>query len=196
MATAQDYLNAEMKGVAGLLAELLTGVDDTGAPSLYALAGGGGSGRSAIVSVTRPNDSTAYTAGDVVGAAAAALVFPNMGPAGGEIMLTSATLEIDVTAIPSGMTTFTLRLYSVTPPSAYADNAAWDLGSGDLASYLGHIALGAPADLGSTLRIAADGINKQVKLAGTSLFAYLCSDGGYTPSALAVKVIGLHAVAL
>jgi len=207
-----DYLGlaGDAKPTAGILAGTQFYETDTGATYIYTgsawvlkvgsgsggIVGGGGAGYSVVVTLTRPNNSTPYTAGDVVGAAAAALTFPNMGPAGGEIMITSATLEIDVAAVPSGMTGFTLRLYNITPPSALADNAVWDLPSGDRASYLGHINLGTPADLGSTLRISADGINKQVKLAGTSLFAYLCTDGGYTPTANAVKVISVHAVAL
>jgi len=38
------------------------------------------------------------------------------------------------------------------------------------------------------------GINKQLKLATTPLFAYLVTIGAYTPSALGVKVITLHAI--
>lgn len=161
-----------------------------------AVPAGVGAGYSATVSVTRPNDTTAYGAGDVVGAAAAALTFPSMGPSAGQVMITSATLEIDVAAVISGQTSYTLQLYSVTPPSALADNAVWDLPAGDRGSYLGSINLGTPIDLGSTLYIEANGINKQVKLAGTSLFAYLTTVGAYTPSALMVHVINLFAVAL
>lgn len=211
---SSDYigLSGDVKPTTGVNPGIQFYETDTGATYIYtgsawvvktgSGAGGGvggaagGSGFSAVVSLTRSNDAAPYLAGDVVGATAAALTFPNMGPAGGEIMLTSTTFEIDVNAVPSGMTSFTLRLYSVTPPSAYADNAVWDLPAGDRASYLGHLALGTPVDLGSTLRIAVDGINKQVRLAGTSLFAYLVTDGPYTPAALVVKSIGLHAVAL
>lgn len=216
---SQDYigLSSDTKPTAGMAPGIQFYETDTGATYIYTGSawvlkpiGAGGtqtiagtvtvapSGYGATVTVTRPNDTTPYTAGDVVGAAAAALTFPNMGPAGGEIMLTSTTLEVDVAAIPSGMTSFTLRLYSATPPSAYADNAVWDLPAGDRASYLGHINLGTPVDLGSTLRVAVDGINKQLKLAAasTSLYGYLISDSGFTPSASTVKLIGLHAVAL
>lgn len=154
---------------------------------------------SVAVSLTRTNDTNAYNAGDVIGAATgstAALEFANIGPNGGEIMLTTAELEIDVTAIPSGMTSFRLYLYSVTPPSALGDNAAWDLPSGDRASFLGYVDLGTPVDLGSTLYVQTTQINKHVKLASASLFAYLVTIGGYTPSAQAVKKITLHAAAL
>lgn len=156
-------------------------------------------GYAAAVSLTRTNDTNAYTANDVIGAATgstAALTFPSMGPSGGQIMITSAALEIDVNAIPSGMTSFRIYLYNVTPPSALGDNAAWDLPSGDRASYLGYVDLGTPVDLGSTLYVETYNINKQLTLAGTSLFGYLVTAGAYTPSASAVKVITLHSIAL
>lgn len=151
---------------------------------------------SAPVSFIRPNDTTAYLAGDVVGPTAAALAFPNMGPSGGEIMITSAALEIDIAAVPSGMTSFDLYLYNVTPPSALADNAPFDLPSGDRASFLGKFSLGTPVDLGSTLYVELTGINKQVKLAGTGLFAYLVSIAGWTPAAVTVGKITLHSMAM
>lgn len=152
---------------------------------------------SVAASLTRTADTNAYTANDVIGAATgstAALTFANMGPSGAVIMITCAQLEIDVSAAPSGMTSFRLHLYNVTPPSALGDNAAWDLPSGDRASYLGYIELGAPVDLGSTLYVESLGINKQIKLSGTSLFGYLVTIGAYTPSSAAVKKITLHAV--
>lgn len=158
-------------------------------------AGGTGFAFSAGVSFTRPANTNTYGVGDVVGATAAALTFPLMGPSAGHIMITSASLEIDVAAVPSGMTSFRLHLYDVTPPSAYADEATWDLPSGDRASYLGYIDLGTPVDVGSTLYVEVNAINKQVKLAGTSLFGYLVTNGTYAASSAAVKKITLHSVA-
>ena len=153
-------------------------------------------GYKAAVSITRPANTTAYTAGDALGAAAAAITFPSMGPsAGGEVMITSASLEADVTSIPAGMTYFTLYLYNVTPPSAYADNAAWDLPSGDRASFLGSINLQTPVDLGSTLYIEVNGINKQITLASGSLFGYLVTAAGFTPAGNSeVYKVTLHTV--
>lgn len=137
--------------------------------------------RSAVVT-TRPANTTAYTAGDVVGGV---ITFTNIGPSGGHIMLTSVDLRYDVAAIPSGMTSFRLQLYTATPPSALADNAAWDLPSGDRDAYIGFIDLGSPVDVGSTLFVQLDGLNKQVKLATgeTSLYAYQVTLAGYTPAA-------------
>ena len=155
------------------------------------------SGYSASVNITRPADTTAYTAGDVVGAATAALSFANIGPtAVGQILITSVQLEIDVTAVPSGMTSFRLHLYNVTPPSAYADNAVWDLASGDRASYLGYVDLGSPVDLGSTLYVRNDGVNAQFTPLSTSIFGYLVTNGAFTPAASTVMKITLHSAAL
>jgi hypothetical protein len=154
-----------------------------------------GSGYSARVSLTRPSNTNTYGANDVVGALAAALTFPDMGPSGGRIRIIESSLEIDVTAIPSGMTSFRLYLYGVTPPSALADEATFDLPAGDRASFLGYIDLGSPADLGSTLYVQTEQA-KNIKLAGTSLFGYLVTNGSYAASSAAVKVITLHAIAL
>lgn len=154
------------------------------------------------VTITRPNDTNIYAAKDAIGSATAAggavLTFANIGRIG-EMLITSVAIEIDVTAIPAGMTSFDLHLYSVTPPSDLGDNGAWDLAVADRASYLGKIILGTPVDEVSTLYVeqhSNPGVNlpKQVTLASTSLFAYLVTVGGYTPTALAVKKITLHAI--
>lgn len=160
-------------------------------------------GFSSAVTLTRTNDANAYTAGDVVGAsvgATAAINFTNIGPSGGEVTLTSASLEIDIAAVPSGMTTFRLYLYNVTPPSAFVDNAAWTgITAADRASFLGYVDLGTPVAVGTsaaTLYVQSDNINKQIKLAGTGLFAYLVTNGGYTPVGLTTHPITLHFMAL
>lgn len=160
-----------------------------------------GSAFDVAVSVTRTNDTNAYNANDVIGAATgatAALTFADMGPNAGSIMLTTAELEIDATGLISGEASYRLYLYNVTPPSALGDNAAWDLSSsnGDRASFLGYVDLGTPVDLGNTLYVQTTQINKQVKLASSSLFAYLVTIGAYTPTASRVHKITLHAVAL
>lgn len=154
-----------------------------------------GAGYTSQSSITRPADTTAYTAGDVVGATAAAIEFANAGPAAGHIIITDADLRIDVAGVPSGMATFRLHLYNATPPSALADNAAWDLPAGDRAAYLGYIDLGAPVDVGSTLFVSIGAINKKLKMgATTSLFGYLVTAGGYTPTSAAVKSVRLNSV--
>ena len=150
-------------------------------------------------SFPRTADANAYSANDVVGAATgitAALTFAGIGPAvGGEVIITTAQLEIDVASVPSGMTSFRLYLYSGAPPSALGDNAAWDLPAGDRNSFLGYVDLGTPVDLGSTLYVETLQINKQLTVpSGGAVRAYLVTIGGYTPGSGDVFRINLHGV--
>lgn len=172
--------------------ELSTDVQDFGDGAQYIR----GLAYHAQTSFTRPNDSTAYAALDVVGATAAALEFTNIGPANGHILITDIDLRVDVASVPSGMAAFRLHLYNATPGSALADNAAFDIPSGDRASYLGYIDLPVPVDMGATLfSQPAPQVPKKVKMGvTTSLFGYLQTIAGYTPTTQAVKAIRLNAV--
>lgn len=157
---------------------------------------------SAVVTLTRTADTNSYTANDVVGAATgstAALTFANMGPPntidGGRVMITSVAMEIDSTAVISGQTSYRLYLYNVTPASAFGDNVAFDLlSAADRAAFLGYVDLGTPVDIGSTLYVETNGVNKQIKLAGTNLFAYLVTIGAYQPASATVHVITIHTI--
>jgi hypothetical protein len=152
---------------------------------------------SASVTLTRTADTNVYLANDVVGAATgstAALEFLSIGTSGERIMITSVSLEIDASSVISGEASYRLYLYNVTPPSALGDNTAWDLPSGDRASFLGYVDLGTPVDLGSTLWVETNNVNKQIKLSTDELDAYLVTTGGYTPTSGRVYKITLHAV--
>lgn len=141
------------------------------------------SGGSVQLTITRPANATAYTAGDCIGAAAAALTFATGMTSGQRVMIAGVDFEYDVAALPAGMTTCRLYLYSVTPPSAFADNGAWDLPSGDRASFLGYVDLGQLVDLGSTLFVQTDNVNKAIQLSGSAnVFAYLVTNAGFTPA--------------
>jgi hypothetical protein len=178
-----------------------------GAPSASAVMAVQGFGFTSSVSVTRPSNTTAYTAGDCVGiadsgtpanAGSAILAFLLAGPAGGEIYLTDVDLRIHLSAVPSGMTTFRLHLYDAAP-DAILDNAAWDLSSsGDRGKYLGYVDLVQPADLGSTLYSQNPAINKRLKLAAasTTLYGVLQTTGAYTPASGTVYVPALKTVAV
>jgi hypothetical protein len=144
------------------------------------------------VTITRPSNTTAYTAGDVIGVAdgvtpanagSAIITLPSIGPSGGFVLLQSVRLMIGNTSVPAGMAGFRLHLYTASP-TAIADNAAFDLVSGDVASYAGYIDLPTPQDLGSTLLTQTDYPGTLVKLAAgsTSLFAELETRGAYTPA--------------
>jgi len=156
-------------------------------------------GYASAVQVTRTADTNAYLANDVLGSSVAAggavIQFNGLAPSGGgDIRIMSATFERDAAALISGETTYTLHLYNVTPPSNLGDNAPFDLSAGDRNAYLGFINLGTPVDLGSTLFVAADNINKQVTALSANLFGYLVTVGPYTPASGAIHRIGLHAV--
>lgn len=153
-------------------------------------------GHAAAVTITRPADTTAYTAGDAIGdtAGSAILVFNNLGKSsGGEVVITSVELEADVGALPSGMTSFSLRLYN-SAPAAIADNAAWDLITDDRGKYIGKVTIPTPVDEGSTLFVDNDNINKQITLPAGTLYAVLQTNGAFTPTASAVKTIRIHTI--
>lgn len=144
---------------------------------------------------SRPANTTAYTAGDVVGAAdlttpanagSAVLIFKCQTQERRSGVILSASLDIDAAAIPGGMTSFTLHLYK-GEPDARLDNAAWAKSSAnDKAAYIGFLSLGSPAVNGSTLWVEADGINRPIQAAalyGNSVFwGELVTVGGYTPA--------------
>lgn len=151
------------------------------------------------VTITRPSNTTAYTAGDVVGdtGGSAILTFTNAGPSGGYVLVQSVSLIFSDTAVISGMGAFRLHFYSASP-TAIADNAAFDLVSGERANYMGYVDLAAPMDFGSSLFTQTDYSGRMIKLANasTTLYAELETRGAYTPasaSAIEVRVATLEA---
>lgn len=156
---------------------------------------------SAQLSILRPANVTPYLAGDVVGGV---LTFPNMGPAGGSILLNGVTLRLDIALLPAGMSSFRLYLYSATPPSALADNAPWvshsaGVVTADRALLVSYVDLSMPLLLGGTGFVQVDGLSKQLQLGDgeTALYGYLVTTGGYTPAANSeVYELCLQAVAL
>lgn len=160
-----------------------------------------GIGYGSSATFTRPNNTNPYDALDVVSDSTSAptvLTFANIGPSGGgKVILTLLSLEIDVSAIPSGMGAFRLHLYS-SAPTAINDAAAFDLPSGDRAKYLGFIETPTPYDLGATLWSCTEDmgfpIRKLVTLASSTAYGILQTVNGYTPTAQAVKKVSLNSV--
>jgi hypothetical protein len=151
-------------------------------------------GFGATQTITRPADTTAYAAGDVVGGL---LTFSPMGIYDREVLLTSSRLLIFDTALIASEAAYRLHLYEATPPSAFADNAAWDLPANDRAAYRGYIDLGTPVDLGSSLFVQVNNIQHQMRLMqGTTIFAYLQTLAGYVPSASRQYRVSLRSTAL
>jgi hypothetical protein len=160
-------------------------------------------GATSTLSFTRTADTTAYAAGDVIGinasgsAGSAIHTFTSVGPAGTPIVITGADLTIGLTAVPAGMSSFRLHLYTASP-TAILDNAAFDLVTADRGSHLGFIDLGTLVDYGSTLYTSALNVNLQTKLADsvTSLFGELVTVGGYTPASGTAFQVRLRTIAL
>lgn len=155
--------------------------------------------RTSSLTITRPNDTAPYLANDVIGAstgASAAVEFAALAKAGSEFMITGLDFRVHAAALIGGEGAYRLHLYSVTPPSALGDNAAWDVPSGDRASFLGSLDITTPVDEGSTLAIKMREINAQVRMVGTGIFAYLTTTGPHTPTALRVYELALHGLVL
>ena len=137
-----------------------------------------------VATITRPSNTTAYTAGDVVGdtGGSAIISLTTAGPSGGFIILQSASLVFSDSVVPAGMGAFRIHLYSVSP-TAIADNAAFDLVSGDRDTYMGYVDLPTPLDFGSTIYTQTDYPGRLIKLAAasTTLFAEIETRGAYTP---------------
>jgi len=149
----------------------------------YASLVAGGAYRT-TATITRPSNTTAYTAGDVVGdtGGGAIISLTAAGPSAGFVIIQSISLVFSDSTVPSGMGAFRIHMYSASP-TAIADNAAFDLLSGDRATYIGYIDLPAPQDLGSTIYTQVDYPGRLIKLAAasTTLFVELETRGAYTP---------------
>jgi hypothetical protein len=144
----------------------------------------------AAVTITRPSNTTAYAAGDVVGiadsgtpanAGSAIITLSSIGPAGGSVLIQSVLLMIGNSTPPASA--FRLHLYTESP-TAILDNAAFDLVAGDVGKYAGYIDLPAPQDFGGIAVTQSDYAGTLVKLAATSttLYAILEARSAYTPA--------------
>ena len=152
-----------------------------------------------VATITRPSNTTAYTAGDVVGdtGGSAIISLTSVGPSGGFILVQSISLVFSDSVVPSGMGAFRVHMYSASP-TAIADNAAFDLVSGDRANYMGYIDLPTPLDLGSTIYTQVDYSGRLVKLAAasTTVFVKIETRGAYTPvsaSTVSIRINTLEA---
>jgi len=144
---------------------------------------GSGNQTSGYAEATFTPAGASHNAGDCNGAAQE---FALDVPSGCLFMITDADLYIDGGTAEA--TAWRLHLYNVTPPSALADDAVFDVPSGDRSAYLGYIDLGTGVDLGATQGVQNAGVNRTVKLSGTSVFGYLVNLTTLTPAAVAHRV--------
>ena len=160
--------------------------NDAGNPIPVADAGSSltvdGKAYRSTVSITRPSNTTAYAVGGVIGNSSTAIhTLSNAGPNGGFVLIQSVALMISEAAIPSGMGAFRIHLYSASP-AAIADNALFDLVSGDRSLYMGYVDMPAPQDLGSTIYAQSDYVGRLIKLTSANLFVQIETRGAYTPA--------------
>lgn len=162
--------------------------------------------KSASASITRPDNTDAYTANDVISNSTSAptvMTFSNVLPtdynsaSGSGFTILGVRLRIDANAVPSGMAGFRLHLYNAAP-TAINDNAAFNLPSADRSKYLGYITISTPVDIGDTLWAEDDNVNFSGALASgsTSLYGILETLGAFTPSSQTVKTITINTVAM
>ena len=168
---------------------------------------------SCIYEWTRPTNTTALTAGDVIGvpdsgtpanAGSAVHELEFNGSLTNDFIITGYSFAVYAASVPSGMTSFRAHLYG-SEPDAILDNAAWSLTSAaDFDSYRGFIDLGTPVVKGGWLYVEQHGLNKPIRAfrGGTSpqskrngLFTQIVTVGGWTPPANSTKFrLALYAV--
>lgn len=136
------------------------------------------------ITFTRPANTTAYTAGDVVGSATSAIhELTGAASSSSFVFVQSIQLLINNTTVPAGMAGFRVHLYNASP-TAILDNAAYTFTTADVAAWQDSFDLNTPAVRGSMLRSQAyyqGGILKLLP-ASSSLFAEIETLGGYTPA--------------
>lgn len=144
-------------------------------------------------SYTRPNDTTAYAANDIISDSTATptnLTIATGLTSGSSAIITCARIRVDISAIPAGMGGFRVALFG-SEPTAINDNAAFDLIDADKAKLLDIIDIDTPIDLGSRLYGTTKNINSHIQLTDANLYAQLITKNAYTPSAQDVFTIYL-----
>ena len=134
--------------------------------------------------ITRAANTTPYIANDVYGSV---FELTNIGSSGGFVFLSSIDVIFNFTALPGGMGSFAVYLYSSSPPSAITDNNPFSIASGDRASILTLNGFSLTASLargGGSVVAETLNINQLFKLANnsTSLWGYLVTLGAFNPA--------------
>lgn len=141
-------------------------------------------------SVTRPNDTTPYTSGDVIGTSVtAALELEDVARSNGGSGMIMSALVIDSA---NQATQPSLELWLFTAPLAVvADNAPFAPTDAEMLTLVGVITLSsakvgnATVGAGGNLAIVSDVVATPFKCGGgtTNLYGYLVVRNGYTPVA-------------
>jgi len=142
-------------------------------------------------SFTRPNNTTAYGAGDVVSDSTTEPTLLDFGTLQhNAVEIFNAQLIIYLDAAISGMDTWTLHLYRAAI-TAKNDNSVWDCLEADRPNYIGNFQFAACTDVGSSIISQKTSINQVLDCPGKKLYGILETDGAFTPSASIEFLINL-----
>jgi len=135
---------------------------------------------------TRPGDTDAYASGDVIANATATgtptvMTFSGMGPVSGKVLINDLTWLCNGEAVPPSLSGFRVHLYNQAP-TAIADNAAYNLPSGDRDKYLGYVTVATPIDLGDTIYTQTTGIGKIVDIIDGNIYGIMQITSSCTPA--------------
>lgn len=154
-------------------------------------------GRAAFAQRTwqRPNNTTPYTAGSLIGDASTAVFeIPNIGKPGATLAVLAAQLFIDRTDLPVDMLGFEIDLYAGQPPAA-VDGASFAFTRAAYQSiYRATLDIQRPAVRGSLLTRRERYIGEYITLGATatSLWFTLRTLGTTTPNAQTNYEVRMH----
>jgi hypothetical protein len=147
------------------------------------IAASPGSAYESSATITRAANTTTYTASapnfDVYGGL---FQLQNIGEAGKAIFLSYFEISLNLSSVPTGMTSFTVFLYS-TAPTTIADNSIWTIGSHPVLDPVGFNVFMSLAKGGGKVVGVAKDLNQLFILTSSSLWGYLVTNGAIAPAA-------------
>ena len=145
--------------------------------------------------LTRPANTTAYTAGDVIGADPAAnFTLTTLGRAGTAQAIIKMLIVMATNAVPAGLTNLRVHFFDAAP-TAIADNAAMNLIAGDRTKYLGYLDTLAAVDEGDTVVALAPSVRLHIAPQGT-VYAVVETLGAFTPASAVATTLTVEAVSV
>lgn len=140
----------------------------------------------------------AYSAADIQDTAKAFTWYYANGvvvPATAIVRVVSTRMTINLTAVPSTQTSFTLALFKAARATPLADNNAWSLPAAEIDNYMDKLSLGAPVVVGSILHVRQSTLSYDYQMLASGMVGELITDAGYTagatPPAHSVKLLGV-----
>lgn len=141
----------------------------------------------ALATFTRPSDTTAYTANDLVAnsTTAASVVAMTFG-----VGLGSRIRRVRMTKSTTSPTlaTFTLFLFTTAPTVTNGDNGAF---VPTVAGFIGSVAVDLAGSQSSGAAMAAVNLTTQIVAPSALIYGLLRADAGYTPGSAEVITVSL-----